>query len=166
VGIIGLLQANEVLKMILGIGEVLNGKILVYNILNNEQQKYSFDRSDIQSISRKSFEEKYNKSEVAEISFDSVLEEINNDSVLFLDVRNTDELPKISLKNLVQIPLLLLENEIEKLDKNQMIYVFCQSGIRSKMALELLQKHQFKNVKSIAGGVLAMKKLLKEEIKI
>lgn len=166
VGIIGLLQANEVLKMILGIGEVLNGKILVYNILNNEQQKYGFDRSDIQSISRKSFEEKYNKSEVAEISFDSVLEEINNDSVLFLDVRNTDELPKISLKNLVQIPLLLLENEIEKLDKNQMIYIFCQSGIRSKMALELLQKHQFKNVKSIAGGVLAMKKLLKEEIKI
>lgn len=166
VGIIGLLQANEVLKMILGIGEVLNGKILVYSILNNEQQKYSFDRSDIQSISRKSFEEKYNKSEVAEISFDSVLEEINNDSVLFLDVRNTDELPKISLKNLVQIPLLLLENEIEKLDKNQMIYVFCQSGIRSKMALELLQKYQFKNVKSIAGGVLAMKKLLKEEIKI
>ncbi len=31
-------QANEVLKMILGIGEVLSSKILVYNILNNEQQ--------------------------------------------------------------------------------------------------------------------------------
>ena len=166
VGIIGLLQANEVLKMILGIGEVLNGKILVYNILNNEQQKYGFDKSDIQSISRESFEEKYNKSEVAEISFDLVLEEINNDSVLFVDVRNSDELPKISLKNQVQIPLMLLENEIEKIDKNQMIYVFCQSGIRSKMAVEVFQKHQFKNVKSIAGGVLAMKNLLKEEIKI
>lgn len=166
VGIIGLLQANEVLKMILGIGEVLNGKILVYNILNNEQQKYGFDKSDIQSISRESFEEKYNKSEVAEISFDLVLEEINNDSVLFVDVRNSDELPKISLKNQVQISLMLLENEIEKIDKNQMIYVFCQSGIRSKMAVEVFQKHQFKNVKSIAGGVLAMKNLLKEEIKI
>ena len=166
VGIIGLLQANEVLKMILGIGEVLNGKILVYNILNNEQQKYGFDKSDIQSISRESFEEKYNKSEVAEISFDLVLEEINNDSVLFVDVRNSDELPKISLKNQVQIPLMLLENEIEKIDKNQMIYVFCQSGIRSKMAVEVFQKLQFKNVKSIAGGVLAMKNLLKEEIKV
>ncbi|MEG1230662.1 MAG: rhodanese-like domain-containing protein, partial [Flavobacterium sp.] len=89
-----------------------------------------------------------------------------NDSVLFVDVRNSDELPKISLKNQVQIPLMLLENEIEKIDKNQMIYVFCQSGIRSKMAVEVLQKHQFKDVKSIAGGVLAMKNLLKEEIKI
>ena len=83
VGIIGMLQANEVLKMILGIGEVLSGKILVYNILNNEQQKYDFDKSDFQSISRELFEEKYNKSEVEEISFESVLDEINNDAVLF-----------------------------------------------------------------------------------
>ena len=166
VGIIGMLQANEVIKMILGIGEILNGKIVVYNILNNEQQKYDFDKSDFQSISRESFEEKYNKTEVEEISFESILDEINNDAILFLDVRNEDELPKISLKNQIQIPLTNLENEVEKLDKNQTIYIFCQSGIRSKIAVELLQKHQFKNVKSIAGGALAMKQLLKEEINI
>jgi adenylyltransferase/sulfurtransferase len=158
-------QANEVLKMILGIGEVLSGKILVYNILNNEQQKYDFDKSDFQSISRETFEEKYNKWEVEEVSFESVLDEINQDEVLFLDVRNIDESPKITLKNQIQIPLMHLEKEIEKLNKSQMIYIFCQSGIRSKIAVELLQKHQFKNVKSIAGGALAMKKLL-QEIKI
>ncbi|TDP02043.1 HesA/MoeB/ThiF family protein [Flavobacterium sp. 245] len=163
VGIIGMFQANEVLKMILGIGEVLNGKILVYNILNNEQQKYDFDKSDVQTISRETFEEKYNKAEVEEISFKSVLDEINRDGVLFLDVRNEDELPKISLKNQMQIPLMDLENQIEKLDKSQTIYIFCQSGIRSKSAVELLQKYQFKSIKSIAGGALAMKSLLKEE---
>ena len=70
----------------------------------------------------------------------------------FLDVRNEEELPKINLKNQIQIPIKNLENEIKKLDKNQMIYVFCQSGIRSKIAVEILQKYQFKNVKSIAGG--------------
>lgn len=166
VGIIGMFQINEVLKMILGIGEVLSGKILVYNILNNEQQKYDFDKSDVQLISRESFEEKYNKSEVEEISFESILDEINNDSVLFLDVRNEEELPKISLKNQIQIPLQHLENEIEKLDKSQTIYIFCQSGIRSKIVAELLQKHQFKSVKSIAGGILAMKQLLATEINL
>ena len=57
-----------------------------------------------------------------------------------------------------------LENEIEKLNKNQTIYVFCQSGIRSKIAAELLQKHQFKNVKSIVGGALVLKQLLKRKI--
>lgn len=165
VGIIGMFQANEVLKMILGIGEVLSGKILVYNILNNEQQKYDFDKSDFQLINRETFEEKYNKWEVEEVSFESVLDEINQDEVLFLDVRNIDESPKITLQNQFQIPLMHLEKEIEKLNKNQTIYIFCQSGIRSKIAVELLQKHQFKNVKSIAGGALAMKQLL-QEIKI
>jgi len=167
VGIIGMLQANEVLKMILGIGEILSGKILVYNILNNEQQKYDFDKSDVLSMTKETFEEKYNRieNEVEEINFETVFDEINNDEVLFLDVRNEDEVPEISLKNKIQIPLLHLEKEIEKLDKNQTIYVFCQSGIRSKIAAELLQKHEFKNIKSIAGGALVMKQLLATEIK-
>lgn len=168
VGIIGMFQANEVLKMILGIGTVLSGKILVYNILSNEQQKYDFDKSEAHSITRAAFEEKYNKAEkqVKEIGFELVLEEINNDEVLFLDVRNEDEVPKISLKNQIQIPLPHLEKEMEKLNKNQLIYIFCQSGVRSKIAAELLQKHDFKNVKSISGGALAMKELLKEKAAI
>jgi len=168
VGIIGMLQANEVLKMILGIGEILSGKILVYNILNNEQQKYDFDKSDVLLMTKETFEEKYNRieNEVEEIDFESVFDEKNNDEVLFLDVRNEDEVPEISLKNKIQIPLLHLEKEIEKLDKNQTIYVFCQSGIRSKIAAELLQKHEFKNIKSIAGGALVMKQLLATEIKL
>lgn len=168
VGIIGMFQANEVLKMILGIGTILSGKILVYNILNNEQQKYDFDKSEAHSINRAAFEEKYNKTEkqVKEIGFELVLEEINSDEVLFLDVRNEDEVPKISLKNQIQIPLIHLEKEMGKLNKNQTIYIFCQSGVRSKIATELLQKHDFKNIKSIVGGALAMKELLKEKAAI
>ena len=167
VGIIGQLQANEVIKMILEIGNVLSGKIVVYSILNNEQQKYDFDKSDVQLMTKEIFDKKYSKEEykVEEVKFEAVLDEINIPEVLFLDVRNSDELPKISLINQIRIPLMNLENEMEKLDKNQTIYVFCQSGIRSKIAAELLQKHQFKNVKSIAGGALVMKQLL-EEIKI
>ncbi|MBS7254773.1 HesA/MoeB/ThiF family protein [Flavobacterium branchiicola] len=165
VGIIGMLQANEVIKMILGIGEVLSGKILVYNILKNEQQKYDFDKNSNLQLTKEDFERKYNSEEnqIQEIYFESILDEINNDEVLFLDVRNEDEVPKIKFKNSIQIPLLNLENELGKLNKNQLIFVFCQSGIRSKIAVELLQKNQFQKVKSILGGVLEMKQLLKEE---
>jgi molybdopterin/thiamine biosynthesis adenylyltransferase/rhodanese-related sulfurtransferase len=166
VGIIGMFQANEVLKMILGIGTVLSGKILVYNILNNEQQKYDFEKSNVPQITREAFDQKYNKKEVEEVIFESILDQTNNDKVLFLDVRNSDELPKISLKNQIQIPLMNLEKEVEKLNKNQTIYIFCQSGIRSKIAVDLLQKQDFKNIKSIAGGALAMKQLLKEKTAI
>ncbi|KAF2333571.1 HesA/MoeB/ThiF family protein [Flavobacterium ginsenosidimutans] len=165
VGIIGMFQANEVLKIILGIGEVLSGKILVYNILNNEQQKYDFEKNSNLEIAKEDFERKYNATEnqIEEIKMELLLDEIENNDVLFLDVRNEDELPKIKLKNSIQIPLMHLENEMKKLDSNKTIYVFCQSGIRSKIAVELLQKHQFKNIKSIAGGALAMKQLLKED---
>ncbi|MDQ1166785.1 HesA/MoeB/ThiF family protein [Flavobacterium sp. SORGH_AS_0622] len=165
VGIIGMFQANEVIKMILGVGEVLSGKILIYNILNNEQQKYDFEKSSKIEMTKEDFEQKYNSSEneIEEIKFELIFDEIENDEVLFLDVRNEDELPKINLKNSLQIPLVNLENEIKKLNSNQTIYVFCQSGIRSKIAVELLQKHQFKNIKSIAGGALAMKESLHEK---
>ena len=165
VGIIGMLQANEVVKMILGIGEVLNGKILVYNILNNEQQKYDFEKNVSVAIDSTIFEEKYvsieNNGE--EIAAEAVINEMINDEILFLDVRNVDELPKINFKNGIQIPLMNLENEMYKLNSNQTIYVYCQSGIRSKIALEQLQKKNFKNIKSISGGALALNQLLKKE---
>jgi adenylyltransferase/sulfurtransferase len=166
VGIIGMLQANEVIKMILEIGEVLSSKILVYNILNNEQQKYDFEKSTNFVLNKEAFEEKYKEVEnqVEEIAASAILNEIDNQEVLFLDVRNEDEVPKINFKNGTQIPLLHLESELKKLNPNQTIYVYCQSGIRSKIAVELLQKKEFKNVKSIAGGVLAMKQLLKENV--
>ena len=166
VGIIGMLQANEVIKMILEIGEVLSGKVLVYNVLNNEQQKYDFQKNTTVIMDKEAFEEKYKEVEnqVEEISASAILNEIDNHEVLFLDVRNEDEVPKINFKNGIQIPLMNLENGFKKLDPNQTIYVYCQSGIRSKIAIELLQKKEFKNVKSIAGGVLAMKQLLKEKV--
>jgi adenylyltransferase/sulfurtransferase len=166
VGIIGMLQANEVIKMILEIGEVLSGKILVYNILNNDQQKYDFEKNTTVVMDKEAFEEKYKEVEnqVEEIAASAILNEIDNDEVLFLDVRNDDEVPKINFKNGIQIPLLHLESELKKLNPNQKIYVFCQSGIRSKIAVELLQKKEFKNVKSIAGGALAIKQLLKEKV--
>jgi len=166
VGIIGMLQANEVIKMILEIGEVLSGKILVYNILNNEQQKYDFQKNTTVVMDKEAFEEKYKKveNEVEEISTLRILNEIDNPEVLFLDVRNEDEVPRINFKNGIQIPLMNLENEFKKLNPNQTIYVFCQSGIRSKIAAELLQKRNFKDVRSIAGGALAMKQLLKEKV--
>jgi adenylyltransferase/sulfurtransferase len=165
VGIIGMLQANEVIKIILEIGEVLSGKILVYNILNNEQQKYDFEKNTIAGLDKKAFEEKYKVTEnqIEEISASAILDEIDSDGVLFLDVRNEDELPKINFKNGILIPLINLESGIEKLNRNQTIYVYCQSGIRSKIAVEFLYKKNFKNVKSIAGGALALSQILKEE---
>ncbi|MCD0465759.1 HesA/MoeB/ThiF family protein [Flavobacterium sp. ENC] len=164
VGIIGLLQAGEVLKMILGTGEVLSGKLLVYNILNNEQQKYGFEKNNDFRIDSIAFEEKYKiEEDNNEIEAERILNQIDLEDVLFLDVRNPNELPEIRLKNSIQIPLIELEKEIQNLDRDKTIYIFCQSGIRSKMALEILLKNNFKKVQSIKGGAVVLNQLLKKE---
>jgi molybdopterin/thiamine biosynthesis adenylyltransferase/rhodanese-related sulfurtransferase len=165
VGIIGMFQANEVLKMVLGIGELLYGKLLVYSMLNNEQQKFEFSKKVENSIDKSTFENKYNSVEnfTTEILASLALEQINNTAVVFLDVRNLDEYPKIAIKNSIQIPLDRLEAELNQLDVNVQLFVFCQSSIRSKKAVEILRNNNFKNAKSIAGGAKALDKILYNE---
>ncbi|MGM8363167.1 molybdopterin-synthase adenylyltransferase MoeB [Flavobacterium sp. ARAG 55.4] len=157
VGIIGMFQANEVLKMVLETGKVLSGELLIYNMLNNDQQKFDLNRTEVSSISRLDFEKKYDS--VLEISAKEALEQIDNPDVVFLDVRNETELPKMSWDS-IQIPLSDLENNLEKLDLNKTILVYCQSGIRSKAAVELLKKYAFPKVQSIAGGALKLQEAI------
>ncbi|MFV5695920.1 molybdopterin-synthase adenylyltransferase MoeB [Flavobacterium sp. LB3P122] len=162
VGIIGMFQANEVLKMVLGIGELLSGKLLVYNMLNNEQQKFDFSKTEINTIDRVAFENKYTSVESAtiEISAALALEQMHHPEVVFLDVRNAEEHPKITIKNGIQIPLHRLEATLDQLDINVELFVFCQSGIRSKKAIEILRNNNFINARSIAGGAIALDKIL------
>ena len=162
VGIIGMFQANEVLKMVLGIGNVLSGELLIYNMLNNDQQKFELVKTNTTPLSQLDFENKYNvvATSVLEISAKEALEQIENPDVLFLDVRNEEELPKISLSNSIQIPLADLEENLDQLDPNKMLLVYCQSGMRSKKAVEILKKHSFLKVQSIAGGALKLQGII------
>jgi molybdopterin/thiamine biosynthesis adenylyltransferase/rhodanese-related sulfurtransferase len=164
VGIIGMFQANEVLKMVLGIGELLFGKLLVYNMLNNEQQKFEFSKTDTNTIDKIAFENKYSSVETAtiEISAALALEQINNKNIVFLDVRNSEEYPKITIQNGIQIPLDCLEVALHQLDANATLFVFCQSGIRSKKAVEILRNNNFATAKSIAGGAKALGEILEK----
>ena len=162
VGIIGMFQANEVLKMVLGIGELLSGKLLVYNMLNNEQQKFEVSKTDTNTIDSLAFEKKYTSVESTIIEIDAAfaLEQISNPAIVFLDVRNSEEYPIITIKNGIQIPLDRLEATLHQLDSNTQLFVFCQSGIRSKKAMEILRNNKFTNAKSIVGGAKALDVLL------
>ncbi|MFC6876267.1 molybdopterin-synthase adenylyltransferase MoeB [Flavobacterium myungsuense] len=164
VGIIGMFQANEVLKMILGIGEILSGKLLVYNFLNNEQHKFDILKSD-STIHKASFHYKYSEIESAsiEIEVSKALIQINNPEVVFVDVRNEDEYPKLKINNCIQIPLKQLEFELHKLNTETTFFVFCQSGVRSKNAVEILRKNNFNRAQSIVGGANAIEKMINNE---
>ncbi|WPR74753.1 HesA/MoeB/ThiF family protein [Algoriphagus sp. NG3] len=141
VGLIGMLQASEAMKILLGIGEVLSGKLLIYNLLNNSQQVFEFGNAPVP------------KKPHISVSFEmmSPKEALHGEAVL-LDVREPGEIPEVKLDKLIQLPLSLLEEGVEKLNPEDEFWIFCQSGVRSRKAADLLYRRGFRKLKLIRGG--------------
>lgn len=152
VGMIGMLQANEAMKIILEIGEVLSGKLLIYDLLSNSQQVFEFGKAPEQ------------KKPDLSISFEMVqLESLDIAESILLDVREWGEMPEVKLPQLIQVPLSVLEKESGKLEVDKEYLIFCQSGIRSRKAAELLSKKGFQNLKLIRGGAKDILQLTQNE---
>ena len=164
-GIIGSMQANEVLKMILEIGNILSGKLLLYNALNFQSSVIKINKSEekINKIlnEKHAFETKTMSfscnSETTQISIEEALKKEN---IQFIDVRETSELPKIEHITITSIPLNDLEKNLEKLDTNKRLIFFCQSGKRSKQAVSILKQLKINNCFSIKETSSEIKKQL------
>ena len=165
-GIIGSMQANEVLKIILKIGKVLSG--LVYCINTKTMSSYTFELSkrDEQTsavIKRGMGRASDYKTASCELEVPScTIDEAQSlENCHYLDVRNPDEQPKTNWTPIIEIPLDLLEAEIHKLHPNINYLVFCQSGNRSAKAVEILRGHGFLKTYNLSGGLINLN--LKEE---
>ena len=149
--IIGTIQANEVLKIILEIGEVLSGKLLLYNSLDN-----SFETIEIQQQTTYKNVIDFHIFSISETDF---FKEVANDSSLLIDIREDYEEPKLSLENIKNIPLSNLDNFINDVDKKQKIMLLCQHGNRSELAVEYLKKKGFSNVFHLQNGIQSLEKI-------
>jgi molybdopterin/thiamine biosynthesis adenylyltransferase/rhodanese-related sulfurtransferase len=152
---IGTLQATEVLKIILEIGKVLSGKLLIYDALNFQTQIIDFAKNS--KMIEKGF---INgslllncKRDLESLSPEAFLEKCKQLGIVVIDVRELDETPKFKGNNVIQIPLSLLEDYSKKLDKNQEIVLFCQTGQRSLAAMNYLQKSGFVGVFHLGKGI-------------
>jgi adenylyltransferase/sulfurtransferase len=165
-GIIGAMQANEVLKMILGFENVLSGKLLCYNSKTTETitLKISRNESEFRKVlaNKDNFQDNYKdfncETIVQEMSIEAILQ---RDNIQFIDVREAHEQPKVDLPNCIQIPLSQLEHRFEQIDNTKTNIVFCQTGIRSKNAVKVLQQHKIINCFSLKGGAFALLEHLK-----
>ncbi|MDO5981057.1 HesA/MoeB/ThiF family protein [Flavivirga spongiicola] len=169
-GIIGTMQTNEVLKIILGLGQPLSGKLLCYNALNSQTITLNINRSssEIEAIlSKKDSFHTQNVEEICEIEIDtiSITEAINQTNIQIIDVRETHEIPKIESLDITYIPLGILESQLEKVDSEKKKAIFCQSGIRSKKAVSILKSYEINNCYSIIESALEIKSYLKEQHK-
>ena len=76
----------------------------------------------------------------------------NKGSYTLLDVRNQDEFIKGNIPNSINIPLPILRDNLNKLDPNKPIILYCQKGLRGYIARLILKHKHFKQVSSLAGG--------------
>ena len=174
-GIIGILQVNEIIKIILKKGNVLDGKILIFDLLNISMKKLQLKNDvvnkRINDLSQ--FEEFYIDNEYCEQS--NEIDKINaNDfnslyrakpnEILLIDVRENEEFSTSSIKGSVSIPLSNLNKEfdLEFIQKESLIkevFTICQSGKRSEKASKILSKFKIQS-RSIEGGIEKVKNIM------
>jgi len=159
---LGILQATEVLKIILGIGEVLSGKLLLYDGLRHQMQTIEIQKNPLEvqngllcglEISNR------NRKAVQSIAATSFYEAIHDASTLIIDLREAHEDPKIQGKNIQNVPLNQLENYLQNRDKNQKIILFCPYGNKSLLAANYLIKNGFTTVFHLENGSEALPKI-------
>ncbi|MCM8569260.1 HesA/MoeB/ThiF family protein [Gramella jeungdoensis] len=157
-GIIGTFQALETVKLITGIGEVLSGKLLIYDGLSQNIRHIKF-KKDTKNSAISELQATYEQfCDTASINA-SEFEKIRaSENIQIIDVRSPQEYSEFSLDNSVNIPLDKLERNIASVDKLKDIYLICQSGVRSGKAVEILKKHQFTKLKNVEGGINSIKK--------
>lgn len=148
-GIIALLMANEVIKLICGIGETLVGKLLVFDALQNNMNVFQLAKSDAENVNSTSqimSEEKVIEIDVSEI-------EKPNHPYFIVDVREEWEFEDFN-KGGVNIPLSSLPAKLDELATANNIVCCCNYGNKSKIAVKLItDQYPDKKVYSIKNGI-------------
>ena len=174
-GLIGILQVNEIIKIILKKGDILDGKLLIFDLLNINMKKFHL-KSDqinkpIKNLSQ--FEDFYSEDQCSEKS--NAIDIINAhdfnrlfkakpNKILLIDVRENEEFSTSAIEGSISIPLSHLDQNsdlkfIQKESLSKEVFTICKSGKRSEEASRILSKFKIQS-RSIKGGIEKVKKVL------
>lgn len=173
-GTIGTLQASEALKLILGIGEPLVGKLLLYDALEMSFTTVQLRKNphckvcgespqitaliDYEDFCGAPFRESAGETPGSEwdITPRQLAERLSHgEPPLLLDVRQPVEQQISSLPGAKLIPLDQLAQRMNELERSQEIIVFCRGGRRSLDAVKLLREQGFERSYTLRGGINA-----------
>jgi molybdopterin/thiamine biosynthesis adenylyltransferase/rhodanese-related sulfurtransferase len=173
-GTIGTLQATEALKLILGIGDPLIGRLMLYNALDmsfefvklrkNPRCKVCGPDPEVtELIDYEAFcgvpGHDHEEGAVGggwDIEAPELAERLQNGNHIHLiDVREPHELEISHIEGAQLIPLGQLASRLSELDSAEEMVLFCKAGTRSARALELLVSAGFRKVKNLKGGINA-----------
>ncbi len=173
-GIIGTLQAMEAIKIILGIGQSLTGRLLLFDALRMDFRTVKFphnkecpvcgdnptiteliDYDEFCNVSRGETaapaESNPNMDSIDVHALDELIK-VKSDFVL-IDVREENEYDICKIPNSKLIPLSVLAEKFVEVDKDKDVVVHCHHGGRSAKAIEFLQSKGYTKLKNLSGGI-------------
>ena len=172
-GIIGCIQATEILKLALGKGSSLIGRLLLFNALEMRFRELKLRRDPecplcgenptiTQLIDYEQFcgiptEPAVSAASPDEVTVQEMKKALDDPKlgIKVIDVREPDEYQITHVDGVPLFPLSTLPQKFTELDPNQQYYIHCKSGVRSMKALRFLKEQGFKYVKSVKGGISA-----------
>jgi adenylyltransferase/sulfurtransferase len=166
-GIVGTMQATEAIKLILGIGEPLIGRMIHFDALKMAFREFNLRRDpqcplcgEHASLTAPIDYDMFCQGgadltcAVPQIDVRGLRERMDSGRpFLLLDVREPFEFEMARIEGANLIPLGELPERYQELDREQEIFVFCHSGVRSAQAAEFLRSAGFANVANVAGGI-------------
>ncbi len=170
-GLVGVIQATEVIKLILGKGDSLIGRLLLVDALAMKFRELKLRKNpDCPACGRHRIitklidydefcgirgEERPVTGGISEIQVEELKRRLDaKEDVFVLDVREPHEYQICNIGGHL-IPLGDLPRRVNELDSSREIVAHCRSGVRSAKAVDFLQQAGFKKVQNLAGGILA-----------
>src|SRR5579862_3140065 len=173
-GLIGCIQATEAVKLLLGQGEPLIGRLLLYDALQMTFREFKVRRNpkcpmcgDQPTIKQLIDYEQFCNVRGAEapvaaaaVGGETTVEALKKrldrgEKVFILDVRNPEEIQICRIPGSTVIPLPSLPQRVGELDRDREMVVHCKSGMRSQKAIQFLREQGFTKLVNLKGGILA-----------
>ena len=171
-GLVGLVQATEVIKLILEKGNSLAGRLLLFDALKMSFRELKLQKDpkcpvcgenatikeliDYEQFCGIGSEGEEYPEGIDEVTPKELKEELDQGQDLYiLDVRNTVEYEISRIEGSHLIPLDQLLNRLHELDSARDIVAHCRTGVRSARAIAILQEAGFRKLRNLKGGVLA-----------
>ncbi len=172
-GVIGCIQATEAIKLILGKGETLVGRLVLYDALEMRFRELKVRRNpncplcgDNPTIRQLIDYEQFcgirgeeEQAALLESQWETTVEEVKarldrGDQFMILDVRNPEEWQICRIDGATLLPLGELPARVHELDSARDLVVHCKSGARSAKAVQFLRDAGFRKIKNVRGGIL------------
>ncbi|MCH8271945.1 MAG: molybdopterin-synthase adenylyltransferase MoeB [Candidatus Marinimicrobia bacterium] len=171
-GIIGTMQATEAIKLIVGMGESLSGKLLLIDALSMDFRKLNIkknpdckicsdnpelteliDYEDFCGVTPQEEEGSDNISSITAVDLKARLD--SGDNLVLLDIREEVETRICQIEGSVHIPMQEIPSRLSEIDMHSDLIVYCKTGERSHAVANFLKKSGFSRVANLYGGTLA-----------